>query len=320
MNLDMEYTLAGDALRRPPARHLSAMRARWAHLLHLVRAPDHAPDHLLAWGVTDEVRALAPDQPWPAHAAVVAANSKQTSHQLEHRIGCALAHSALIADEAQLTASIAACPHRWILKHPLGVSGRERVRGDQGALDPRALAWAQRMWASGALLVFEPWVEAAQERSLHYHIHEGGHVDYLGQATLLVDHTGTLRGHVTGPDFADQPPWEPLTRAAIDHIAQLGYFGPISADTMTGLLGGQPVVRPITELNARFTFGRMALALRAHAPRGARLGWHHPTASAPPVEPVSALEPLTPDATPGRYRLPERVDPGGTSGTWVEVG
>jgi hypothetical protein len=313
-NLDMEYTHAAATLRQPPAATLAALRARWANILKLL--PEHDQPGLIAWGVTDEVLRLAPDQPWPAPATAALANSKATSHAVEVALGSALPHSALLRDEAGLLSAIAAMPHRWVLKHPMGVSGRERVRGDAHTIDQPALGWARRMWATADTpLVLEPWVEQAQERSLHYHIPPDGPPRWLGWATLLTDRTGTLRGLAISPDHQDAPPWEPITRAAVARIAAMGYHGPISVDTMTGLLGDQAVVRPVTEINARHTFGRMALELLRHTPPGAALTWLHPTAKEPLPLPPEALTPEV--AVPGTYRLPELADPGGASGTVI---
>lgn len=313
-NLDMEYALDGAPARKPADAQRAALCARWAHILRLL--PDHDGPHLIPWGVTDAVLALAPDQPWPSPRVVAIANSKATSHAIEQELGCALPHSALVHDEAALVSAVAAMPHRWVLKHPQGVSGRERVRGEPGVLEQRELAWARRMWAGGGALVLEPWVTQAQETSLHYVISPDQQITLIGWATMLADRTGTLRGHRVSSASAP-PAWEPTTRAAVARVAALGYHGPVSVDTMVGWLGEAYVERPITEINARYTFGRMAVELTRFAPPGATIAWHHPPASAPVQTPPT---PLSPDAaTVGLYRLPDLADPGGASGTYVEI-
>jgi hypothetical protein len=322
-NIDLEYSL-GAGLKPLKPTHQRALRQRWAHILRLVGAPtdeallDAASEplsphqRLIPWGVDAQVHQIAPHQRWPATQIVALVNSKATSHAIERSLGCALPHSALIRSLDEARAAASSCPHRWVLKHPFGVSGRERALGQAHQIDPNALRWTQRQLDAGATLVFEPWLDEIQETSLHYFITSDGAIELLGVARLLCDTTGTLRGHQVDDDLGE-PEWEPTTREAVAQIAALGYHGPVSLDAMTGHLGAHHIIRPLTEINARHTFGRLAIELYALCRdalkiRGVR--WEHLREREPPAH---DLPPLLSSPAAGRYRLPEWLDDGARS-------
>jgi hypothetical protein len=321
-NLDLELQLA-DMGRAPsvPPRVVLAVCDRWRHILRvlpeladaraLARA-ERPPDDAVCWGVPPE---LAGRRGRPGRGAVRDANSKVTSHVLERLIGCALPGARVVRTRAGLARAIEATPGRWVAKDPLGVSARGRALGGPGEAPASQMRWAHAALARGPL-VFEPWVDGRVERSWHADLGAGGEVGWRGSCEVLTDATGTPRGHVASAGERRAPP--PELDVALAALAALGYHGPVGVDAMDGTLRGEPVRRPITEINARYTFGRIALELaRHHAPAGAWIAWWHPKARAPAD--VSALEPLSPGAGEGVYRLPERADPAGASGTWVAV-
>ena len=177
------------------------------------------------------------------------------------------------------------------------------------------MRWARSALARGPL-VFEPWVDGRTERSWHADVSARGGITWRGSCEVLTDATGTPRGHVASAGERREVPRG--LDVALAALARLGYHGPVGVDAMDGVVDGAPVRRPITELNARYTFGRIALELALHhAPSDSWIAWWHPKAREQ-VD-VSAHAPLSPEVGEGIFRLPDHADPAGASGTWVAV-
>jgi hypothetical protein len=134
------------------------------------------------------------------------------------------------------------------LKPRLGTSGRGRVR----AHDPDApeLAGAlPRLAARGGALL-EPWLERIADYSVQLHVARDGTLTLLGRV-------------VSGADLDDR-----LIEAASE-IARAahteGYFGPCGVDSFVFRHRGEDVLRPVVELNARFTTGTVLLGILRRA-------------------------------------------------------
>ncbi len=323
-NLDLEYQLATPRSRADdtPPRAVLDVCDRWRHILRVLpglrdsRAVGRAeppPEDAVCWGIP---RALAGIDGRPSARAVLDANSKLTSHALERSLGCALPGACVVRTLGALERAARRCPTRWVAKHPLGVSARERTLGAPGELSDANARWAARALTRSAL-VFEPWVESRRERSWHADVSPAGSIDWRGRCEVLTDATGTPRGHVAWSGERPEPARE--HHAALAALARLGYHGPVGVDAMEGMLEDRPVRRPITEINARYTFGRIALELATlHAPEGSWIAWLHPKARERGRD-VGALEALSRASAPGIVRLPEFADPGGASGTFALV-
>lgn len=316
-NLDFEYELAGRTL--PPS-----LARRWRHVLRLLPGARAAScldpgdflgsldGPLLAWGVTPRVLQLAPEQEFPSPEVVSRVNDKRFSHQLERRFGVELPYARLVASLEELDEAVNECPYDWVLKHPLGMSARERAVGKRGRISDSGRGWARKQLVHWSLL-FEPWVEPRRDFSLHFQIDRDGSVQFVGHCQLLPDPGGVYRGNqvLPGQEVSDRA--LACGRQVAGELAQLGYWGPVGIDAFEGMLGDQSVLRPLVEINARYSFGRLTLALRDWLPEGWCLLWSHPK------QPVEAHPPLPPDPLPGAYGLPVEVDPEGTVGTVLIV-
>ncbi|RAL21197.1 hypothetical protein DL240_13780 [Lujinxingia litoralis] len=312
-NLEFELALSG----APVPGAVRAVSARWSHILRLLEPQAEVlawplagqalepGRRLLAWGWTEEVVAFANAaglKVGPVDVEVVrAVNDKRFGLGIE-----ALQGSAICESEAQLKQAVRGLKAGWVLKHPFGVSGRGQLRGRGATLPEDARRWAQRVFSQGLGVVVEPRVEIEAERSLHFEIAPGQEVRELGMCALMADATGTFRGLGLGralePLEEDARLWEGARRAARE-VAARGYVGPLGVDAYVGSYAGEPVVRAVSELNARVSFGRLGLALLA------RLGW----AGARWVHPARSQHP----PQEGGVCLPQDVDPAERSGTYV---
>jgi len=184
----------------------------------------------------------------------------------------------------------------FVLKPALSTSGRGRVHGHfqhgalRAAISPAT--WAALAQRGGAIV--EPWLRRSADYSVQLAIGlpaAGGmtsadaapaSVEILGTTTQVLTPSGFIRGNrglvaqsgeitlcpvdrQAGPDSALAALSPPLRQAALrlgQGALQHGYVGiaGIDAFVFSGP-NGQPVLRPIVELNARFTTGTVAVGL-----------------------------------------------------------
>ncbi len=313
-NLGFEYELAS----RPLTAAVRAQQARFAAILRIVDgwrdadlvdadAPP-ADRELLAWGASSQARAIAGRGAagWPDVEIVREVNDKRFSHQLEQLLGIALPGACIVCSVDELAEASRTIPD-WVAKHPYGVAGREQLRG--AGWDDSLRDRAVKLFSTTASLVFEPWIADRVEYSFHFDIRDDG-VHRVG-CTALSTRGSSFRGNRT--DAKPPPSMWPVVDAAARAVATAGYTGPVGIDSFVGERDDGRVVRPVMEINARWTFGRLALELATSL--GTDLVWHHPAGSGRP----DGLVPLHSGDERGPRLLPAWCDPAGASGCWAEL-
>ncbi len=222
------------------------------------------------------------------------ANSRGFSSQLEHSLGVALPGACRLGSSRQLVSAIADSAGRWsqavddhrvVLKAEFGMSGRERLtlRGDE-ALTPSVHGWINRRVEQNGAVYLEPWLECVAEFSAHWNIQAPANdacdaqIQFIGWTQLLNSQSGQYVGSrvsdsaQTGPRSVDPSLLtqiaETAKRAAMA-VAQLGYHGPLGIDSMVYQDAvGEHRVRPLQDINARWSMGRIALALQSQLASG----------------------------------------------------
>jgi uncharacterized ferritin-like protein (DUF455 family) len=178
------------------------------------------------------------------------------------------------ADVGQrLSAILAAWPGwtggRYTLKPRLGSSGRGRAQGQDGRVGDRVLAALPRLARQGGA-VLEPWLQRTMDLSVQLHVDGPGAVTLLGTTRQILQTSGIYAGNRgvleeggavrsgTRHDAALTDAAGKVARAA----AARGYTGPCGTDAFvyTGPDGTERL-RPVVELNARFTTGTIAVGL-----------------------------------------------------------
>lgn len=328
-NLGFEYELSGSKTKTPLIR----LESQWRYLLRLLPGQRHGEPieegpygHLKSvtvWGVSDRTRAVIEEgglgSHFPPVEAVRAVNDKRYSHLLENDLGLALPHAEIVADSKALTRAVSSCPHDWVLKHPLGVSGRERVLGRKGVIGDNHLRWADKQFLDGWELVFEPWVEKSQEFSLHFQIPKDRSVEFVGRSELITGPGGAFRGNAVSRRLETPRVFLETCSRAAEELRHRGYWGPVGFDCFSGRLGSTDVDRPLTEINARYSFGRMTLALANLIPDDLDFTWFHPRPG--PVDTtLPNRRPIDEATGPGVYRLPEWAEPDMKSGSLILSG
>ena len=225
--------------------------------------------------------------------AVRKANSRGFSFALEQSLAVAPPGSIRLESSRQLVASIAESAAAWgrspadhhvILKAEFGMSGRERfvLRGDE-ALTPSVHGWINRRVEQSGVVYLEPWLERVAEFSTHWEIAPGeaasdlspassGCVCFVGLTQLLNTPHGQYSGSRVGATATELPDDE-LDRLllAIKATAEQAaapaslfrYTGPVGIDAMIYRdAEGTLQTRPVQDINARWSMGRIALALQ----------------------------------------------------------
>jgi hypothetical protein len=245
--------------------------------------------NLVPWGWSAHVRQWGTRSGWrcegPALDAVATANSRAFSSTLEQEWNVGLPHARTVHTLQELDDVVAESTRHapgWVIKANFGMSARERILGRGPTAAPQAVQWVQKQLAANEAVYFEPWVDRIEEVGVQFTIPKEGEPLFEGITPLLTDHLGTYRGsRFRGArcQFArvDEFPavLEIVTQAA-RRIQQLGYFGPLGIDAMRYRTAeGQVRWRPLQDINARLTMGRLALGLERIVPELRRASWLH---------------------------------------------
>jgi hypothetical protein len=268
---------------------------------------------LVPWGWTGEFRDHArvheqsADSPDPKVVRQI--NSRRWSAEREAAWGTGLDLAAACHSLDDIAAAIQRLPpHRveWVVKAEFGMSGRERFLG-RGPLRDEAAGWARRRLAHDGVVFFEPWVERWEEIGIAWDVPQQGSPVLIGVAPMLLAVGGHYRGsgfaggaglltrfspdgatgQETRPTVKAGPDWWDaalaVTLRAAEDAQRAGYHGPFGVDVMQYRdHAGAVRVRPLQDVNARWSMGRLALGWRRHFPRAeAGYWWHGPASQCP---------------------------------------
>jgi hypothetical protein len=238
------------------------------------------------WGWCTSVLSWAGERGWSCHppnlAVVAEVNSREFSSALETELGVALPGVRAVRSLSDLELAIsegAKLLGGWVLKANFGMSARERIVVRQLPRESE-IGWARRRLERGDSLFFEPWVEALAEYGCQFTVPLAGGPVLEGITGLLTDAQGTYRGSRLLPldDAAACVPEHILhaVQRAAERIQRRGYFGPLGIDVMQYRTPeGQVGWRPLQDINARLTMGRVALGLRRLLAAHETADWLH---------------------------------------------
>lgn len=236
------------------------------------------------WGWTDDIRRLCDKHGWtrndPPGDAVRMANSRRLSAALEQEWQCGLdfAGGAVTLAEIERLISFHGETSRWVIKAEFGMSGRERLIGT-GAPTVTDRNWIDRRLKADGVVFYEPWVERIEEAGIQIHIPRVEVPELIGVVPMFVNHQGQYAGsQFQAADARALARWDSAVdfalRAAV-RIQQLGYWGPLGIDAMRYLDGTTIRCRPLQDINARWTMGRLSLGFRRLLPTTSNGYWLH---------------------------------------------
>lgn len=171
--------------------------------------------------------------------------------------------------------------HRVVVKAAFGVAGGSAVRLWEPTILPAQRRWIETVFSKGGTVVVEPWLDRVVDFSVQLEMSSEG-LRVIGYCGLTNDHRGQFQGNWVGGDHGRRPPnqvetalraaeappnwimrfysslW-PVLEAELDAAR---FRGPLGVDAFL-YRGGDGVVRlkPIVEINPRYTMGRLTLEL-----------------------------------------------------------
>lgn len=263
-----------------PTHFLQRLEATGLPAVTTVTDFSQVPDGVLwqPWGWSNALRKLACPRSStliPPDAAVLLANSRQFTWELEQRWQVGLPGSGIAGTRDEFSRRVDALRGPWVAKANQGMSGRERILGHGSPTDAQ-YQWVQRRLLLGPVIV-EPWVTRLEEAGIQWHIPQSGPVELMGIVPLFVDRSGQYRGSEFTRADPGQNWWTEatdVTRRAVECLQREGYFGPVGIDAMLYLSeSGARRIRPLQDINARWTMGRLALGWRKWLRDGERGLW-----------------------------------------------
>lgn len=202
-------------------------------------------------------------------------NSRHFSFEMEQQLGSTLINGEVdfqtvttcITTRAELEEwnnRVSGSAHSWVIKAEFGMSGRERVLGQQN-LRPEQYSWCLKRLAMGQSLFAEPWLKRVAEVGIQWHIDGKEQIRLIGLAHLECSPAGQYQSSSPLVDHASIAQWQPAIDhqfSAIQKLANLGYTGPLGIDAMQYIPAeshdSRPAIRPLQDINARWTMGRLA--------------------------------------------------------------
>ncbi len=180
--------------------------------------------------------------------------------------------------------------HAVVIKSDLGLAGNAMARLWEPTVLPQHERWIQSRLAEGRTLVVEPWLDRITDFSLQLEL-EPSALRLVGYTALLNDPRGQFLSNTAEPRFHRRPPTavfrsfpahpdlaqniHPFFLDWIQrlepHLRRAGHHGPVGIDAFLYRdPGGQPRLKPLVEINPRFTMGRLTLELMRHVAPGCR--------------------------------------------------
>lgn len=221
----------------------------------------------------------------PDLATVAQVNSREFSSELEAEWNVGLPGARAIRTPQELDSALtegAKLRDGWVIKANFGMSARERILVRRSPPRPQDIQWARHRLERNEPLFFEPWVECVSEFGCQFSVPQSGPPLLEGVTGLLTDAQGTYRGSRLFGEAESRPSHLPppgvleVVEGAVRRVQQQGYVGPVGIDVMQYRTSdGEIGWRPLQDINARLTMGRVALGLRRLLGPDERADWLH---------------------------------------------
>ena len=209
---------------------------------------------------------------------------------MEHEFGVAPVGAARVECLEDLTEAVrrsaselgeSVADHAWVVKANFGMAARERLLGRGLDFTPAQKTWLSRRLDSDGAVFFEPWLQRRAEVGVQWSLPPLGQGEpkLEGVTPLLCDSQGGYRGSEFSLDASIPREWQravEVCEQVAKRLQSLGYFGPLGIDAaIYEDAAGIEHVRPLQDINARFTMGRLALGFRRLLRSGERGIWRH---------------------------------------------
>jgi hypothetical protein len=175
--------------------------------------------------------------------------------------------------------------HRVIVKEAYGVAGHNALRLWEPELLPEQRRWLGHALENGRQLVVEPWLERELDFSVQLEMGPRN-LKLCGYTGLVNDRKGQFLANWAEPDFSRCLPakaaalfpahagiseriqrlYEAIFLLLEAELQRAGFVGPINIDAFVYRTPqGGCRLKPVVEINPRYTMGRLTLELMKHA-------------------------------------------------------
>ncbi len=210
-------------------------------------------------------------------------------------LGCTESAAVICESEPALAKAVerffAAGWEAVVCKAPFGSAGRSQARWRAGSVIPESVRRNLCLWLEkqGAVVV-EPWYRRALDFSVQFEVQADGSANLAGFTRLHVDEAGRFRGCSVERDLATgadaeaarflhggQDALRGFYRGSAANLLgaeclERGFRGPVGIDAFVYRdQEGRMRLRPLVELNPRFTMGRVTVELARRLPAGVRV-------------------------------------------------
>lgn len=178
--------------------------------------------------------------------------------------------------------------HRIVVKQAFGLAGHNAIRLWEPELLELQRRWMENAFQNRRQLVVEPWLERVVDFSVQLEM-DASALKLIGYTGLLTDTKGQFRANTAAPNCSRSLPASVLacfrdtagspallhelyadlfTRLGAE-LKAAGYCGPLGIDAFVyRAADGSCRLKPMVEINPRYTMGRLTLELMKHTAPG----------------------------------------------------
>ena len=178
--------------------------------------------------------------------------------------------------------------HAVVLKESIGVAGSNSVRLLEPAILEKQRLWISNVFSSGGTLVVEPWLDRQIDFSIQLEMTASG-LALIGYTGLLSDPRGQFVGNWAEPKHSRSLPsavlaalgvtpragneiqlfYGDLFAALEEKLRAVDFLGPLGIDCFVFRDdSGKMRLKPVVEINPRYTMGRLTVELMKRASQG----------------------------------------------------
>ena len=179
--------------------------------------------------------------------------------------------------------------HRVVVKQAFGLAGHNALRLWEPELLDTQRRWLEKSLHGGRQVVIEPWLERLVDFSVQLEMGTDG-LQLVGYTGLQTDVKGQFLANTAAPQHARSLPaavldcyrdrpgapallhqfFAGLTARLAAELKVAGHFGPVGIDAFVYRdAAGQARLKPVVEINPRYTMGRLTLELMKRVAPGA---------------------------------------------------
>lgn len=248
---------------------------------------------LTPWGLSRTVADRVGGVPLSQLQAARIGNSRSWSFELEQQLDVAPPGAARLERLEDFPTAILHAANqleesvdelRWVIKANFGMAARERLLGQGPILTDSQQHWLRRRLKVDLAVFLEPWLRLNSEVGIQWNVPamNFGKPQLVGLAQLLTDAQGHYQGSRITLESGIPIEWQSaveVSQVAAERLQSIGYVGPLGIDAAIATDAcGRVIVRPLQDINARFTMGRLALGFRRFLHSGESAEWQHGTA------------------------------------------